>query len=122
MLVSGVRSSCEASATNSRWRVSAASVSVRAASSSPSMSSSVCARSETSSFAVGFGSATCGSRVRATSRAVRVRSAIGRIARRATASPARNASPVPPRMPSTRNTFSFAIVVRTLDCGFAYWR
>ncbi len=35
MLVSGVRSSCEASATNSRWRSSEASVSPRAALSSP---------------------------------------------------------------------------------------
>ena len=55
MLVSGVRSSCEASATNLRWRASVSSVSPRAALSSPSMSSKVCARSETSSFACGFG-------------------------------------------------------------------
>ena len=52
MLVSGVRSSCDASATNLRWRASVASVSPRAALSSPSMSSKVCARSETSSFAL----------------------------------------------------------------------
>ncbi len=42
MLVRGVRSSWEASATNSRWRTSADSVSSRAASSWRSMSSSVC--------------------------------------------------------------------------------
>ena len=81
MLVSGVRSSCEASATNLRCRASVASVSSRAALSSRSMSSNVCARSATSSFACGFGSVMSGSRVRATSRAARVRPAIGRIAR-----------------------------------------
>ena len=44
-----------------------------------------------------------GSRVRATSRAARVSPAMGRMARRATANPARNARPVPPSMPSARN-------------------
>ena len=73
MLVSGVRSSCEASATKSRWRSSVASVSSRAAPSSRSMSSSVLARSDTSSLARGLGSVMSGSRVRATSRAARVR-------------------------------------------------
>ncbi len=67
MLVSGVRSSCEASATNSRWRASDDSVSPRAALSSRSISSSVWARSATSSLASEAGSLTSGSRVRATS-------------------------------------------------------
>ena len=89
MLVSGVRSSCEASATKSRWRSSAASLSPRAALSSLSMSSRVWARSDTSSLARGLGSVTSGSRVRATSRAARVSPAIGRMARRATNSPPR---------------------------------
>ena len=53
--VSGVRSSCEASATNSRWRASAASVSARASSSACSISSSVVASSATSSSASGRG-------------------------------------------------------------------
>ncbi len=69
MLVSGVRSSCEASATNSRWRASDDSVSPRAALSSRSMSSRVWARSATSSLASEAGSVTSGLRVRATSRA-----------------------------------------------------
>ena len=55
MLVSGVRSSCEASATNARWRASVASVSLRAALSSWSMSSNVWARSATSSLALRLG-------------------------------------------------------------------
>ncbi len=50
-LVSGVRSSCEASATKRRWRASIASVSPRAASSSRSIPSSVRASSATSSSA-----------------------------------------------------------------------
>ena len=54
-LVSGVRSSCEASATNWRWRASIASVSPRAASSSRSIPSSVRASSATSSSASGWG-------------------------------------------------------------------
>ena len=71
-LVSGVRSSCEASATNWRWRASIASVSPRAASSSRSMPSSVRASSATSSSASRL-RACCatGSRVRAISRAAR---------------------------------------------------
>ena len=96
MLVSGVRSSCDASATNSRWRTSVASVSPRAALSSRSMSSKVCARSDTSSLACGLGSVTSGSRVRATSRAARVSPAIGCMARWATNRPPMNASSVPP--------------------------
>ena len=84
MLVSGVRSSCDASATKSRWRLSVASVSAQAPASSRSMSSNVFARSDTSSLARGLGSVMSGSRVRATSRAARVRPAIGRIARSAT--------------------------------------
>ena len=71
-LVSGVRSSCEASATNWRWRASIASVSSRAASSSRSMPSSVRASSATSSSAGGWGMPREGSRVRAISAAVEV--------------------------------------------------
>ena len=71
MLVSGVRSSCEASATNSRWRAGRPRSPTRAAPSSPSMSSSVWARSATSSLAEGLGRVVAGSRVRATSRAAR---------------------------------------------------
>ena len=62
--VSGVRSSCEASATNSRWRTSAASVSARASSSACSIESSVVASSATSSSASGRGMRRAGSRVR----------------------------------------------------------
>jgi hypothetical protein len=74
------------------------------------MSSSVLARSATSSSASGFGSATAGSRVRAIPRAAWVRFAIGCIARRASANPARNASAVPPSTPSPRKSWSLAIV------------
>ena len=56
-LVSGVRSSWEASATKRRWRASIASVSPRAASSSRSIPSSVRASSATSSSACGLGDA-----------------------------------------------------------------
>ena len=87
-LVSGVRSSCEASATKRRWRASIVSVSPRAASSSRSMPSSVRASSATSSSASGWGMRREGSRVRAISAAAAVRSAIGAIARRAIAMPA----------------------------------
>ncbi len=55
MLVSGVRSSCEASATNARWRASVASVSLRAALSSWSMSSNVWARSDDLVVGAGLG-------------------------------------------------------------------
>ena len=121
MLVSGVRSSCEASATKSRWRSSAASLSPRAAESSRSMSSSVWARSETSSLACGLGSVTSGSRVLATSRAARVSPAIGRIARRATNSPPAKASNVPPPTPKARKTRTLFTVRSTLPSGLAYW-
>ena len=120
MLVSGVRSSCEASATNSRWRSSEASVSPRAASSSRSISSRVEARSLTSSLATGRGRRWLGSRVRATSRAARVRPAMGAMARRATAKPARKASPVPPRMPSAKNRCSRLVVASSDARGLAY--
>ena len=53
--VSGVRSSCEASATNWRWRSRAPSVSSREASKPSSMACSVCASSATSSSARGLG-------------------------------------------------------------------
>ena len=121
MLVSGVRSSCDASATNFRCRASVASVSPRAALSSPSMSSKVCARSETSSLARDFGSVMSGSRVRATSRAARVSPAIGRIARFATSRPPRKASSVPPRTPRPRKSRTRFTVFWMLRSGFAYW-
>ena len=54
-LVSGVRSSCEASATKARWRSSVVSVSSRAAASEASMPLSVRESSATSSSAVGCG-------------------------------------------------------------------
>ena len=85
MLVSGVRSSCEASATNSRCACIICSVSERAASSSRSICSSVRASSPTSSSVSGSGMRCEGSRVVAISRAVAVSAAIGRIARPATA-------------------------------------
>ena len=87
-LVSGVRSSCEASATNARWRSSVASVSSRAAESESSIPRSVRESSATSSSAVGSGSVRLGSRVRSISAAAAVSSAIGVIARRATSAPA----------------------------------
>ena len=57
VLVSGVRSSCEASATKSRWACIACSRSVRAASSARSIWSSVAASSPTSSSVTGRGHA-----------------------------------------------------------------
>ena len=104
--VSGVRSSCEASATNSRWRSSAASVSVRASSSACSIDSSVVASSATSSSASGRGIVSDGLRVRSISRAASVSSAIGSIARRAVARPASSASAAPPSTPRPRNSFT----------------
>ena len=100
--VSGVRSSCDASATNSRWRTRVASVSERAPSSAWSIPSSVRASSATSSSASGCGIRREGSRVRSIVRAVSVSSAIGVIARRAVATPASSASIVPPTTPSPR--------------------
>ncbi len=65
-----MRSSCEASATNSRCAWTMPCASLRAASSSRSISSSVVASSATSSSASGFGIVRAGSRVVAISRAV----------------------------------------------------
>ena len=95
-LVSGVRSSCEASATNWRWRASIASVSPRAASSSRSIPSQ--RARQLGDLVVGLAAGARsreGSRVRAISAAVEVSSAIGAIARRAIAIPASSARPVP---------------------------
>ena len=119
--VSGVRSSCEASATNSRWRASVASVSVRASPSAASIDSSVRASSATSSSESGRGIRTAGSRERSTSRAAAVSSAIGSIARRAVARPASSASRPPPSTPKARNTFTRLAVACTLDSRCAYW-
>ena len=106
MLVRGVRSSCEASATKSRWAWIICWVSERAASSSRSISSSVLASSATSSEDSGIGRRREGSRVVAISRAAAVSEEIGRIARPATASPASSARTVPPSTPSPRNSQS----------------
>ena len=76
---------------------------------------------ETSSLACGFGSVTSGSRVLATSRAARVRPAIGRIARRATNRPPTNARSVPPITPKPRNRRTLLIVCATLLSGLPYW-
>ena len=114
-LVSGVRSSCEASATNSRWRTSVASVSSRAPSSARSISSSVRAssaprRRPPAGARGGWG--------RASRRSPRPspsarRSAPSPVAR----SPARpsSASPLPPSTPSSRN--SRTRVDRVLEVG-----
>ena len=99
-----MRSSCEASATNSRWRASVASVSPRAASSACSMLSSVSASSETSSSDSGCGIVSEGSRVRAIARAASVSRVIGAMARVAVARPASSASAAPPSTPSPRKT------------------
>ena len=61
-----------------------------------------------------------GSRVRATSRAAWVSLAIGRIARRATANPARKASTVPPITPNARKARTRLMVCCTLLTGLAY--
>ena len=121
-LVSGVRSSCEASATNARWRTSIASVSPRAWSSDLSMPSRVRASSATSSSAAGWGTRRLGSRVRSISRATDVSWAMGLIARREMARPARRASPAPPRIPSARKNRTLSIVCSMSDSGRAYWR
>ncbi len=120
-LVSGVRSSCEASATNCRWRASVDSVSERAASSSRSIPSSVRASSATSSSACGWGTAREGSRVRAISAAVDVSSAIGAIARRAITIPASSASAVPASTPSSRNSSTRATVASVSETLRPYW-
>ncbi len=73
-LVRGVRSSCEASAMNSRCRSSIAWVSAREESRAPSIASSVRASSAISSLASGWGTCRLGSRVRSISRAASVSS------------------------------------------------
>ena len=121
MLVSGVRSSCEASATNSRWRFSAASRSARAASSERSISSSVLASSPTSSSTRGCGMWLEGSPVSAIVRAVAVSEAIGRIARRAIATPARLASRVAPSTPAAIRSQSRPTVESMCCSSRPYW-
>ena len=114
-LVSGVRSSCEASATNSRWRSIAASRSARAASSERSISSRVRASSAISSSASGWGMCGTGrgcARSRGRRRSAR-RSA--RIARLATSSPASSASRVPPSTPSSEEAARVARSSRRLS-------
>ena len=120
-LVNGVRSSCEASATNSRCLRIACSRSSRAESSERSICSSVRASSPTSSSALGSGIRREGSRVAAISRAVAVSETIGRIARSAIARPARLASSVPPSTPAAMNSHSRSIVDSTSSRLRAYW-
>ena len=122
MLVKGVRSSWEASATNSRCRLMVLSVFVRAASSSRSISSSVRASSATSSSLSGSGIRFEGSRVVAISLAAAVRAEIGRMARLATAIPAIPDRIVPIATPMARKSHSLPIVASTDDSGRAYWR
>ena len=121
VLVSGVRSSCEASATKSRWACIACSRSVRASSSARSIWSSVAASSPTSSSATGRGTRREGSRVAAISRAAPVRAAIGRIARRATTNPATAASTVPTSTPVARKSHMRSIVESRSLRLRAYW-
>ena len=105
--VSGVRSSCEASATNSRWRASVASVSARA-------SSSACEHRlqrprQLGDLVLGLRAAGSARRDRACARSrarSSVSSAIGSIARRAVARPASSASAAPPSTPRPRNSFT----------------
>ena len=104
MLVSGVLSSWEASATNSRCFFIAASRSVRAASRERSICSRVSASSPTSSAALGSGMWREESPVSAILRAVAVSEEIGRIARLAIARPARLASRAPPMTPAAMNS------------------
>jgi hypothetical protein len=120
-LVSGVRSSCEASATKRRWRASVDSVSARAASSSRNMPCRVRASSATSSSAGGTGTLREGSRVRAISAALLVSVAIGAIARRAIAMPASSASPLPASTPSRRNSSTRLTVASVADTSRPYW-
>ena len=122
MLVSGVRSSCEASATKSRCAWIIASVSERAASSSRSICSSVRASSATSSSDSGIGIRRDGSRVVAISRAAVVSEEMGRIARPATASPASAASTVPPTTPIPRKSQSLLRVASSGSRSRAYCR
>ncbi len=121
MLVSGVRSSCEASATKARCFFSAASRSARAASSERSICSSVRASSPTSSSTRGSGMWPEGSPVSAILRAVAVSEEIGRIARRAIARPARLASRVAPRTPAAISTQRRS-TVESMCCSLRpYW-
>ena len=121
MLVSGVRSSCEASATNSTLAVERGlRLAARLVERGEHLAS-VRARSATSSSAAGIGSRMAGSRVRAIFFAERGQRATGLIARRASASPASSASAVPAITPKKRKPRTCATVCSTCDIGFAYW-
>ena len=122
MLVSGVRSSCEASATNSRCACIICSVSERAASSSRSICSRVRASSPTSSSVSGSGMRSEGSRVEAISRAVAV--SVGDRPHRAP----RDRDPgqsreqrCRPARRLPRNSHSLLIVASRLSVLRAYW-
>ena len=116
-----MRSSCEASATNWRWRASVASVSPRASLSAKSMLSIVIASSDTSSLDSGCGIVSDGSRVRVIARAVSVSRVIGAIARVAVASPASSASAAPPSTPRPRNSRTRSCRASTSEIRRAYW-
>ena len=70
---------------------------------------------------LGLGQAQRGSRVAAISRAAAVSEEIGRIARPATASPARSASNVPPKTPAPSRIQSRSIVASRSSWVSAYW-
>ena len=120
-LVSGVRSSCEASATNSRClrhrrlalgarRVELAQHLLERAGQLPDLV-----------VDLGVGHWRDGSPVAAIWRAVAVSAEIGRIARLAIATPARLASRVPPRMPATMKSQSRSTVESTWAMLRPYW-
>ena len=120
MLVSGVRSSWLASATNCRWRSSIAWVSTREAVSARSISSRVRPSSATSSSVSGTGTEADGSRVLEIERAAAVRRVIGASDRRARKSPPKSASAVPARTPPTRKIRTRRTVASTSDARRAY--
>ena len=86
-----------------------------------SISSSVRASSATSSSVSVSGRRSDGSRVAAILRAAAVSEEIGRIARPATASPARSASNVPPKTPAPSRIQSRSIVASRSSWVSAYW-
>ena len=105
--VSGVRSSCEASATNSRWRASAPSVSARALVERREHRVQRAGQLGHLVLGLGVGQLQRGvARALDLARAAAVSSAIGSIARRAVARPASSASSAPPSTPKARNTFT----------------
>ena len=120
-LVSGVRSSCEASATNSRWRCSAL-LGLRARR-VERVEHAVERARELGDLVVGLvvGMRRAGSRVRSILRAVAVSAAIGAIARVATTGPASSARPAPLSTPMMRNRRTRLTVASTSASGRAYW-